>query len=108
VLPFLASQVDQLDGLSHAKNRGLDDGSRRPGDGHDGAVMCRIHSPIEQAHPLHIHRGHNGFDAPGIPAFREVWHALYDGPDHSASAPEQKQQRPEHFESSIERTLAID
>ena len=38
--------------------------------------MVRVHRPVQQAHAFHAHRGHNGFDTPGVPALREVRNAL--------------------------------
>ena len=65
---LLAGQVDQFGGLACPAHRRFDHRGGLSGDGHYGAVVVRIHRPVEQAHPLHAHRGHNRLDPPGIPA----------------------------------------
>ena len=73
---LLAGQVDQLNGLARAAHRGFHDGGRLTGQGDDRAVVVGIHRPVEQAHSVHAHRGHNGLDPPGIGALGEVGNAL--------------------------------
>ena len=74
--PSCDGQVDQFHRLAHAAHRGLDHCSWLPGNGHHRAVVVRIHRPVQKLHALDPHRGHNGFDTPGVRALREVWNAL--------------------------------
>ena len=69
---FLRGQIDQLYGFAYAANGGLEHRGRFAGNGDHGAIVIRVFRPIQQSHTFNAHRRHNGFDTPGVPAFREV------------------------------------
>ena len=67
--PLLAGQVDQLGSFAGAAHRGLDHRGRIAGNRHNGAIVRRVHGPVEQMHSRNTHRGHNGADLARIRTF---------------------------------------
>ena len=76
VHPRLPGEIDQLRRLPSPAHRRLHDCRRVARDGHDRAILIRVHGPIEQTHAVDPHGGHDCFNAPRISPHREVGNAL--------------------------------
>jgi len=75
----LGCEVDEFGGFAGGADGSLDDAAGRAGDGDDGAIVCGVERPIEEAHAFDLHGGDDLLDLGCVGAFREVWDALDDG-----------------------------
>jgi hypothetical protein len=65
---LLASEVNEFGCLAGTAHCGLDYGCRLSCDGDDGAIVVRIHRPVEEAHTLNMHCSNNRLDTAHISA----------------------------------------
>jgi hypothetical protein len=91
VSALLAGEVNEVNGFAGAANGRFDDCVGFSCDGDHGTVVGGIHGPVEQAHTVNAHGGHDGLNAARIGAFREVRYAFDEWAVHGLLQPDGRQ-----------------